>query len=82
MKDNKKKPIDWYLKWVASCFIILAICFRSVQEFPEIDLVLSFIGCFMWTLVGLMWNDRALIVLNAVATVVLLTGIINLFTGV
>tara|TARA_X000001382_G_scaffold51661_1_gene35244 strand:- start:1397 stop:1507 length:111 start_codon:yes stop_codon:yes gene_type:complete len=36
----------------------------------------------MWTLVGLMWNDRALIVLNVVATVVLLTGIINLFTGV
>ena len=53
MKDNKKKPTDWYLKWVASCFIILAICFRSVQEFPEIDLILSFIGCFMWTLVGL-----------------------------
>jgi hypothetical protein len=26
-----------------------------------------------------MWNDRALIVLNAVATFVLLTGIIKLF---
>lgn len=79
---NKDKKTDWYLKWIASCFIILAICFRSAQGFQEIDLILSFIGCFMWTLVGLMWNDRALIVLNAVATVVLLTGIINLFTGV
>ena len=60
-------------------FYILAICFRSVQEVQEVDLILSFIGCFMWTLVGLMWNDRALIVLNAVATFVLLTGIIKLF---
>jgi hypothetical protein len=76
---TKEKTTDWYLKWIASCFIILAICFRSLQEFQEVDLILSFIGCFMWTLVGLMWNDRALIVLNAVATFVLLTGIIKLF---
>jgi hypothetical protein len=61
---DKKRKDDW---------------FRSVQGFQEVDLILSFIGCFMWTLVGLMWNDRALIVLNAVATFVLLTGIIKLF---
>ena len=80
--EVEKKTADWYIKWIASCFIILAICFRSVQNFPEIDLVLSFIGCFMWTIVGLMWNDRELIVLNVVATFVLLTGLIKLFIGV
>jgi hypothetical protein len=76
---RKERTTDWYLKWVASCFIILAICFRTIPDLKEVDLILSFIGCFMWTLVGLMWNDRALIVLNAVATFVLLTGIIKLF---
>ena len=77
---DKKRKDDWLvfeMGW--SCFIILAICFRTIPDLKEVDLILSFIGCFMWTLVGLMWNDRALIVLNAVATFVLLTGIIKLF---
>ncbi len=84
MKSTKinKRTKDWYLKWVASCFIILGICFRSTQQFPEIDLVLSFIGCSLWTCVGFMWNDRAIIMLNAIATFVLLTGVINLVMGI
>jgi len=36
----------------------------------------------LWTCVGFMWNDRAIIMLNAIATFVLLTGVINLVMGI
>ena len=72
------KNIDWYLKWIASIILILGICFRSTQQFPELDLMLSFAGCFLWTIVSLMWKDRAMIVLNVVATFVLAMGVVKL----
>mgnify|MGYP003133910848 FL=1 len=72
------KNIDWYLKWIASIILILGICFRSTQQFPALDLMLSFAGCFLWTIVSLMWKDRAMIVLNVVATFVLAMGVVKL----
>ena len=40
--------------------------------------MLSFAGCFLWTIVSLMWKDRAMIVLNVVATFVLAMGVVKL----
>ena len=80
IKKFKKiiNKIDWYIKWIASIILIIGICFRSTQQFPELDLILSFSGCLLWTIVSLMWKDRAMIVLNVVATFVLAMGLVNL----
>jgi hypothetical protein len=80
IKKFKKiiSKIDWYIKWIASIILIIGICFRSTQQFPELDLILSFSGCLLWTIVSLMWKDRAMIVLNVVATFVLAMGLVNL----
>ena len=58
---------------------------RSAQgDSPEMianlrlaDQVLSLIGCAGWTWVGLLWKDRALIILNAVIVFALITGILS-----
>jgi hypothetical protein len=51
---------------------------RSVEEVPKIyDLVLSFVGCSGWALVGYLWHDRALLMLNSVLLFVLGTGILT-----
>lgn len=68
---------DWYTKWVASIFVIVAMVFRSTQQFAFLDLCLSLVGVFLWLLVSLKWQDRALIVVNAVSLVVLAIGLIN-----
>jgi hypothetical protein len=55
---------------------------RSNPELTIIDQSLSFMGCFGWLIVALIWKDRALIILNAVAIMILGTGIINTITNI
>ena len=70
--------LDWYIKWIASFVILLAVMCRSVEEVPKIyDLILSFIGCSGWCMVGYIWHDRALLVLNSVLLFVLGSGILT-----
>ena len=69
----------WLTKWSASIAILLAVTFRSAgEQYHTLDLCFSAIGSFGWLTVSIAWKDRALIMLNAVMTLTLLTGILNL----
>jgi|TARA_B100001094_G_scaffold321005_1_gene368081 hypothetical protein len=76
-----KYDLSWYVKWSASAIMLLAMSFRGAQVLPQFDLMLSFVGCLGWLWVGVLWKDRALIILNAVAVVILFSGILKLFLG-
>ena len=41
------------------------------------NMFLQFIGVLGWLWVSIIWNDRALIIVNAVAVAIFLNGIIN-----
>jgi len=84
-----KKPSDqvtlikttgyiYYLKWIATVIVLLAVACRSVEEVPRIyDVVLSWIGTGMWLIVSLAWKDRALILLNAVMSFMLFVSLLR-----
>ena len=76
-----KYTIDWYVKWFSSVVLICAISIRSAQINPLLDLMLSFMGMVGWTYVSIVWKDRALILLNGVATVLLATGLLSHFAA-
>ena len=59
-----KYTIDWYVKWVASSFVLAAMSLRGIPEYQETDLILSVIGITLWLWVSVIWRDRALILLN------------------
>lgn len=73
---------SWYIKWIASFCILIGVLCRSVDEVPKIyDIVFSAFGTAGWFWVGMLWKDRALIMLNAVLCFILLMGIVRfLFT--
>ena len=75
-----KQDLSWYVKWTASTLLLSAMVFRAEGLFPLADLILSFTGCLGWLWVGLLWKDRALIILNAIAVFILLSGLIRHFT--
>jgi hypothetical protein len=77
-----KYTIDWYIKWISSIILLSAMMVRSNPELTVYDQGLSLIGCFGWLLVALIWKDRALIILNAAAVIILGSGLINTITGV
>ena len=72
-----KYTADWYLKWVASFFVLAAMSIRGVEGLSDFDLGLSAIGVFLWLIVSVLWNDRALIILNGVGLVFLIKNLIE-----
>jgi hypothetical protein len=74
-----KQDLSWYVKWVASVILLCAFAFRSTQQFPFVDLCLSLVGVSGWLWVGLLWKDRALVLLNGIAVFILISGLINHF---
>ena len=70
---------DWYIKWIASIFILSAMSIRGTPELVVWDLGLSLIGVTLWLIVSILWNDRALIILNGAGLLFLLTNFIQSF---
>ena len=75
-----KQDLSWYIKWTSSVLLLSAMVFRAEGLFPLADLILSFTGCMGWLWVGLLWRDRALIILNSVAVVILASGLLRYLT--
>lgn len=69
--------LDWYIKWIASIFVLSSMSLRGIEGYQSYDLGLSFIGVALWLIVSLMWNDRALILLNGVGLLFLLRTLIT-----
>ena len=78
-----KYTLDWYIKWISSIIVLIAISFRAtgLPEFQIYDMILSWIGGVGWFIVAFLWKDRALLILNAVLCIVLFSGILKYFLG-
>ena len=81
-KITPKGDLSWYVKWIASAFILLAVMCRSVEEVPKIfDVMLSFVGTIGWAWVGYLWHGRALLLRNAGLCVIRGTSRLRYFAG-
>ena len=76
-----KQTKDWYIKWSASVLLLTAMVLRATGDYPLTDMCLSLVGCVGWLVVAMLWKDRALIILNAIASFILMTGIANILVG-
>jgi len=72
-----KYTVDWYLKWIASAFVLCAMSIRGIEGLTSWDLGLSTIGVFLWLIVSVLWNDRALIIVNGVGLIFLLKNLVQ-----
>jgi|TARA_R100001510_G_scaffold11477_1_gene8809 hypothetical protein len=75
--NRDKKDSAWYIKWISSFIIVCAMSMRGIEGMQLIDLILSIIGVSGWLCVGLLWKDRALIILNAVGLSFLFKNILT-----
>ena len=75
-----KYTLDWYVKWVASIFVLAAMSMRGLEGLQIYDLSLSVIGIVLWLWVSVMWNDRALIILNGVGLIFLIRNLVDYLT--
>ena len=79
-KVTPKGDLSWYIKWVSSILLIIAMLLTSANVFPW-NLYPAIFGMIGWLVVGILWHDRAMIVLNAVSVAIYGLGIINAWLG-
>ncbi len=81
VRRQQKENLAWYFKLGSSLLLIFGMCMLStgVAEYQVFDLLLSTVGVFGWLLVGLLWKDRALILLNGIGLSILLVGVLKYF---
>lgn len=75
-KVTPKGDLSWYIKWIASIFLIIGMILASVNLFPY-NIMVASIGVLGWLIVGILWHDRALIVLNAISLAIYLIGVVG-----
>tara|TARA_R110000737_G_scaffold218035_1_gene234341 strand:+ start:979 stop:1233 length:255 start_codon:yes stop_codon:yes gene_type:complete len=76
---NKVTPthdLSWYIKWTASFIIIIGMAMTSLDLTPY-NLGFHLVGVFGWLIVGILWHDRALMVVNSIAVFIFTMGILN-----
>lgn len=78
-KVTPYKDVSWYIKWIASAFILAAITIRAADYSHFLDLSLGFVGMSLWAVVGFMWHDRSIIILNGVSAALLAVGILEYY---
>jgi len=72
------KTKDWYIKWAASIVLIVGIILTSNNTYP-LNLYFYIVGLTGWSIVGMIWNDKALIVINVVSLAILTNGLVTYY---
>jgi hypothetical protein len=77
-KVTPSRGLSWYLKWAGTICILLGAACTSFEIIP-LNLILSGTGCLFWLVVGVLWWDRALILLNVIVASIYFVGLIRHF---
>ena len=65
-----------YLKWLATLIQLVGYGMTGLNMVPY-NIYLFFIGIFLWFAVGVMWKDKAIMVVHVGAFISLLAGFLN-----
>ena len=75
MLRKKIKVVD-YVKWVATIIQLIGYGLTGLNMTPY-NVYIFFLGIFLWFAVGVMWKDKAIIVVHVGAFISLLVGYLN-----
>ena len=66
--DKKVTPthdLSWYTKWISTLIIVVGSYLNSNNVFP-LNIYVMLVGITGWLIVGYLWKDRAMLVLNTI----------------
>ena len=71
-----QKDIFSWVKWSSSISIIIGMVFTVFNIHP-LNMYFHFVGILGWLFISVCWHDRSLIMLNGIATIIFVSGIIR-----
>ncbi len=69
------KTVD-IVKWIATAIQLVGYALTGMNIVPW-NVYMFFVGIFLWFAVGVMWNDRAIMVVHVGAFISLFVGYLN-----
>ena len=78
---KETQTVCWYVKWVSTFLMVVSFVLTSNNVYP-INFLFYGSGALGWLYVGVVWNDRALIVLNTVLSAIIIIGVYSMYFGV
>jgi len=71
------KPHQW-LAWTGTAILLIAATMASFNLYPWYSYAFTLANT-LWVIVGILWKERSLIVLNAGLTLIYIIGLIQNF---
>ena len=72
--DVKPKPYQ-QLAWLATAVLLVAATMAAFNMYPYYSYAFT-VANGLWVLIGVLWKEKSLIVLNAGLTIIYLVGLI------
>jgi hypothetical protein len=66
------------IRWSGTVLCLIGIALTSLNIYP-LNLVFGLVGSFLWTVQGYLYRDNALLIVEFVATIIYIAGILKLF---
>lgn len=76
-KITPTHTLDWYVKWFGTAMLLSGLVLRASEYMPGLDILFTLNGTVAWFIVGWLWHDRSLLVLNAIAAMLLLITLLS-----
>ena len=77
-KQTPTYTLDWYIKWIASIILVVATILTSNNIYP-LNIYFHAVGMLGWFIVAMLWNDRALLIINSVSCALLIDGLVSYY---
>jgi hypothetical protein len=71
----------WYIKWIASILLLISMVMTANFDLHPWNIMIAACGTTGWFIVGMMWHDRSLIFINAIATGIYTHGTLIYYLG-
>jgi len=70
--------LSWWVKWIAAIFGMIG-AMMTAADVPIWNVVFGFVSLIGWSYVGILWNDRSIMVMNIFLAGVFSLNLVNQF---
>ncbi len=68
------------IRWSGTVLCLIGIALTSLNIYP-LNLLFGLVGSFLWTVQGYLYRDNALLLVELVAVIIYMAGILKLFVS-
>lgn len=72
--------IDWYIKWLGVFSVVVGIFLQNAGFYPYGQMC-YLLGAVAWTVVGVIWNDRAVMLGSVIPATATALGLVQTLFG-